>query len=248
MAVSLVWGISAPGTGWGVPPNIALLRIGYFLVLAIACTAMAGATGRKGSIRELAGALLPAGAPLAVLAGVVALSPGLPLVRAIDANPVCSRAVPDVQVCLGSDDRSLLPDVVRTARTTVSLIPPTNLVLAAPRSAHVTSGGPEIALPDIVDASTHSGFDQQVARAFAIHALSAADCPGNDYRYAVLSRVLVEAGAQPEEVGIFEETGKPSYGRGYERLAMLSRREFAAWLDEYLPHLRDCSLRDEDLP
>lgn len=254
LSVSLGWGISAPDTGWAVPTTIGLLRIGYFTLLAVGCTMMAGTVIRRGATRDKFVALAPAALPVGLLAAIGLVSPNLHLVVPTPVQTVCDQPGPGLQVCVASDDHALLGDISATVGTLASLAPPTQPVLITiPLETNSTEA--TIWLPEVAHASTRQEFDQQVARSVAYGLLAPGDCSvientdvPDEYWRGVLSKMLTLIGAAPEQTGVVEASGEPVYGNGYDQLESLSAEEFRDWLSVHIDEVRDCSLTAEQLP
>ncbi|WP_043651915.1 hypothetical protein [Cellulosimicrobium cellulans] len=255
LSVSLSWGIAAPDTGWTVPATIALLRMGYFALLALACALLAGAVVRRGSTRDKVRALAPAAMPVGLLAVIALGSPNLHLVTPTPVEMVCGEPTEKTRVCVADDDHALLPDISRTVETLASVAPPTSPVLVSSPTGSAGSDPSTILLPEIANATTRSGFDRQVARETSLALLSPGDCDAledadvpAEYWRGVLSKMLTTVGVPPEQTGIVEDSGAPVYGNGYDRLAPLSTPDFADWLTQHLDQVRDCSLTEDQLP
>lgn len=232
-SISPVWGIVAPEDGWLVPWSIALLRIGYFGALFVACTFAAGAPGRRGDRRERAATLGTLAVPVALVVAVTTLSPRLPLVVPGPIEYECEE-VGEVTVCLPHDDRSLIPELADIAGTLAAVVPDADLVVT---SEGDTTGARRRSLAVIHDVdwiASEPDYWHEAARAIGVALLDPEDCEvvesgpvPREYWRGVLSRMLVMVDLPPEKVGNDEATGEPVYPNGYEEL-LDSRRRRAA--------------------
>lgn len=254
LSVSLVWGLPLPEIGWEVPFSIAALRFGYFLLLGIAFTAMAGACLRRGQARDLLRVVGPGTIPLTVLNVVVLVSPRLPLVEPTPIERTCIEPAARVSVCVPVQDQALLGEVSNAVGSMADLVPPPEPVtFTYPIHQDLVPDG-EARLPEPSRYQTRELFWHDMSREVAATLIDPVcrDWQGSATTstswQGVRSKLMTEVGSEPEQTGIDESSEEPAFGDGYSGFAVMSRAEFSTWLDAHLDEVRACSLPETDLP